>query len=323
MKYLVTGGAGFIGSALVRRLVSEGHDVRVLDDCSRGSAERLAGLESKIQIIDGDIRNSRTVVEAAEGVDSVCHLAFVNGTEFFYQKPRLVMDVGIRGMLSVLDACEIHGIQELVLASSSEVYQTPPVIPTPENAPFSIPDPWNPRYSYASSKAISELMAINYGRGMIDRLIIFRPHNVYGPQMGFEHVIPQFVLRMLELKKTGLKIEFPIQGDGSETRAFCYIDDFIDGLIIGMKKLTGHEIIHIGTDEEVSIRRVAELTAETLGVQLQIQPGPPAEGGTKRRCPDISKLVKLGYKPKTSLEEGIRRTAEWYASNSLNAAKRG
>ena len=95
-------------------------------------------------------------------------------------------------MISVLDACRHHGIRELVLASSSEVYQTPPGIPTPENVPLSVPDPLNPRYSYGGGKIICELMAINYGRQGFDRVLIFRPHNVYGPDMGWEHVLPQF-----------------------------------------------------------------------------------------------------------------------------------
>ena len=136
------------------------------------------------------------MIDAARGVDSILHLAYVNGTEFFYSKPALVLDVGVRGMINVLDACRRHGIRELVLASSSEVYQTPPSIPTPENVPLSVPDPLNPRYSYGGGKIICELMAINYGRQDFDRVLIFRPHNVYGPDMGWEHVLPQFALRL-------------------------------------------------------------------------------------------------------------------------------
>ena len=124
------------------------------------------------------------------------HAAFVNGTQFFYSMPQLVLDVGIRGMLNVLDACLAHDVPELFVASSSEVYQTPPRIPTDESVPFSIPDPMNPRYSYAAGKITSEMLAINYARTHFQRMVIFRPHNVYGPDMGWEHVIPQFVLRL-------------------------------------------------------------------------------------------------------------------------------
>ena len=128
-SYLVTGGTGFIGSALVRRLVKEGYQVRVLDNQSRGSAARLADITDELEFVSGDIRDPETVQQAAKGVDSVFHLAFVNGTEFFYSKPELVLDVGVKGMVNVLDACLKHDIGELVLASSSEVYQTPPTVP--------------------------------------------------------------------------------------------------------------------------------------------------------------------------------------------------
>ena len=135
-------------------------------------------------------------MRAVRGVDEVHHLAFVNGTEFFYSAPELVLDVGVKGMINVIDACRATASRNLVLASSSEVYQTPPQVPTDESAPLLVPDPPNPRYSYGGGKIISELMAINYGRKLFDRVLIFRPHNVYGPDMGFEHVIPQFALRL-------------------------------------------------------------------------------------------------------------------------------
>src|SRR3954447_8022651 len=160
-KYLVTGGAGFLGAALVRRLVSLGHAVRVLDDGSRGAPRRLADRPDYVQ---GDIRDAETVAAATRGVDAVLHLAAVNGTEFFYSKPELVLNVGVRGMLNVIDACRQNGVGDLVVASSSEVYQTPPAVPTDESAPLVVPDPLNPRYSYGGSKIISELLAINAGR---------------------------------------------------------------------------------------------------------------------------------------------------------------
>lgn len=191
-QYLVTGGMGFIGNALVSRLVRLGHCVKVLDNSSRGSLERLRTCTNpgNIEIIIADIRDREVVISACKGVDCVCHLAFVNGTEFFYTKPEIVLDVGVKGIINVIDGCIENGVKELVLASSSEVYQTPGTIPTDEKVAMSIPDPLNPRYSYAGGKIISELMAINFGRKYFDRVVIFRPHNVYGPDMGWEHVIP-------------------------------------------------------------------------------------------------------------------------------------
>ena len=193
---LVTGGSGFIGSALVKALLRDGNHVRVLDNNSRGSPRRLADVAADIELVDADIRDAGAVERAMQGADEVHHLAFVNGTEFFYEAPELVLDVGVLGMINVLDACRRHGVGTLVLASSSEVYQTPPNIPTDENVPLVVPDPLNPRYSYGAGKLISEVMAINYGRKFFQRVLIFRPHNVYGPDMGFEHVIPQFALRL-------------------------------------------------------------------------------------------------------------------------------
>ena len=136
-------------------------------------------------------------------------------------------------MLAVIDACRANDVGDLVYASSSEVYQTPPRVPTDEDVPLSIPDVRNPRYSYGGGKIASELIAMNHGRTGFDRVTIFRPHNVYGPDMGWEHVLPQFVLRAKELiaQHPDGVVPFPIQGDGSQTRAFIHIDDFTDGLI--------------------------------------------------------------------------------------------
>jgi len=317
MKYLVTGGSGFLGSALVKRLVQEGHQVRVLDNLSRGATRRLRDIDNQFEFLEGDIRDPEIVKRATKGVDGVYHLAFVNGTEFFYQKPDLVLDVGIRGMLNVVDACISQGIGELILASSSEVYQTPPVIPTDETAPLSIPDPSNPRYSYAAGKITSELIALNYGREVFERVLIFRPHNVYGPDMGWEHVIPQFALRMKDLsEKSSGTIPFSIQGTGTETRSFIFIDDFIDGIRVMERGGEHRGIYHIGTTEEVEIREVAKLVGEYFGRQIQIIPGESPKGSTKRRCPDIQKLSKLGFKPQHSLRDGVMATCKWYDENA-------
>lgn len=318
MKYLVTGGTGFIGSALVRRLLKEGYEVRVLDNDMRGASVRLSDISDKIEKIQADIRNADAVKKACNGVDSVIHLAYINGTEFFYKRPELVLDVGVKGMVNVIDGCIEHGVKELILASSSEVYQTPPFIPTDEKAPLSVPDPLNPRYSYAGGKIISELMTINYGRRYFDRAIIFRPHNVYGPDMGWEHVIPQFVLRMRQLctENRNKKVKFPIQGTGKETRAFVYIDDFIDGLMLMINRGEHMGIYHIGTMEEVSTEEVAVEIGKYFGREITIVPGELTRGSTLRRCPDITKLKKLGYKPKVAFKEGLKITAKWYDENA-------
>jgi nucleoside-diphosphate-sugar epimerase len=322
-KILVTGGSGFIGSALVKALVKAGEKVRVLDDNSRGAPRRLTDVEKEIEFIAGDIRDPAAVESAAKGMDEVHHLAFVNGTEFFYSAPELVLDVGVRGMTNVIDACRKNGIGNLILASSSEVYQTPPHIPTAEDAPLVVPDVLNPRYSYGAGKLISEVMAINYGRKYFERVLIFRPHNVYGPDMGFEHVIPQFALRIKKLgpQQPGSRLPFEIQGTGEETRSFCFVDDLVAGVLVMREKGEHLGIYHIGTTEEVSIADLARRIADLADSEIEIIPGKLQAGGTPRRCPDISKLAGLGYKPRVPLNDGLEPTVDWYWRNAALAPK--
>ena len=317
-KYLVTGGTGFIGSSLVKRLVKEGFQVRVLDNNIRGVQERLSDVAKKIEFVKADIRDKDDVLKACKNVDSIIHLAYINGTEYFYKMPELVLEVAVKGMINVIDSCIKENIKELLLASSSEVYQSPPKIPTDENVPLIVPDGFNPRYSYGSGKIISELLTINYGRMHFDRAVIFRPHNVYGPDMGWEHVMPQFILRMKYICKNdkSKKIEFPIQGNGKETRAFVFIDDFIDGLMLVLQKGEHLNVYNIGTMEEISMRQAAVEVGKYFGRDVEIIPGKLSKGSVKRRCPDISKLKKLGYKPKVPFKEGLKITAKWYDENS-------
>jgi nucleoside-diphosphate-sugar epimerase len=323
-RYLITGGTGFIGSALARRLVKEGCGVRVLDNDLRGAAGRLDDIARRVELIQADVRDVRAVRDAVKGMDGVCHLAYLNGTEFFYTRPDLVLDIGVKGIVNVIDACIQEGAGELFLLSSSEVYQTPPRVPTDEKVPLSIPDPLNPRYSYGCGKIASELIAVNYGRRYFKRAVIVRPHNVYGPDMGWEHVIPQFILRMKGLcasSRGNARIKFPVQGTGNQTRAFVFIDDFIDGFMIAMKKGEHLGIYHIGTMEEIAIREVAIAAAQYFGRKAAIVPGRAAAGGTLRRCPDISKIKRLGYRPKVAFPKGFEITARWYDENAEKRPK--
>src|SRR5579862_5900240 len=161
-RYLVTGGTGFLGSALVKRLVKDGHSVRVFDNNSRGKVARLNDVLNSIEYVEGDIRDAAAVQKACHGVQCIVHLAYVNGTEFFYSKPDLVLEVGVVGMVNVINGCRAENVREFFLASTSEVYQTPPVVPTPETVPLVVPNPFNPRYSYGGGKIICELMAVNF-----------------------------------------------------------------------------------------------------------------------------------------------------------------
>jgi nucleoside-diphosphate-sugar epimerase len=321
-KTLVTGGTGFLGGALVQALCEKGDRVRVLDNNFRGRTERLADVENDVELVEADIRDRAAVESAVAGCDLVYHLASINGTRHFYERPDLVLGVGVEGTLNIIHACERHGVERLLFASSSEVYCEPTQIPTPEDEEARIPDVLNPRYSYAGAKLIGELMTLHMLRDADTEPVIFRPHNIYGPQMGVDHVIPEFIVRMIERTNDGNSpIEFPIQGDGSQTRSFCYVDDAVAGVILAAEKGLPRTIYHVGVDDEISIADLARLVADVVGVEIRIAQGPLPEGGTPRRCPDISRLRGLGYCPSYSLREGLRRTVDWH-NNQHDSKKR-
>lgn len=311
-RIVVTGAGGFIGAYLTRALAERGHSVIALDNFLRGRPSRLDGLD--IERCNADVRDDAAMVAAVKGADAVFHLAAVNGTENFYTRPQLVLDVGLRGALSVSEACIAAGVPDLIVASSAEVYQTPAVVPTPETIDMLIPDPLNPRYSYGGSKLVSELIAFNYCRDKLAKVQVFRPHNVYGPDMGWKHVIPQLIDKVDAVRDTASPA-IELQGDGSETRAFAYVDDVVAGIITMWERGATMNVYHIGSMEEVSIANLARTVADAVGVSVVLNAGPAPLGGTPRRCPDIGKMRAIGYEPAVALADGVARTAEWYLAN--------
>jgi UDP-glucose 4-epimerase len=314
-RHLITGGAGFVGSALARRLLAEGHQVTVLDRFSRGKEGRVpAGAE----VIESDVRYPISIGRhfKAAAPDVVWHLAYVQGTQTFYADPKDVIEVALKGIMNVLGACDG---QDFFLVSSSEVYQNPPegMYPTDETVPLSVPDVTNPRYSYGGGKIASELATLAYAQaGLLNRAVIVRPHNIYGPDMGHEHVIPEFAERMMERIRTG-NPEFKIQGSGRETRSFCYIDDCVDGLMVLLENAEDRQVYHLGNPaEEHAIAGVASQIASWFGCEIDIVPGELPKGSPTRRAPDIGKMRALGFEPKWGLREGLAETLPWYASNS-------
>ena len=301
--FFVTGGTGFIGSAICELLVNKGHKVTIYDDNSRGSLRRVTHIKKKIKIVKGDIRNYEQLNKAMNNVDAVIHLAYINGTKFFYTKPVLILDIAIKGIINILQLCIKKKIKEIYLASSSEVYQTPRKIPTDENESLKIPDIYNPRYSYGGGKILTELMGVHFGKKYFKKLIIFRPHNVYGPNMGYEHVIPEFIKRFKNLKSK----KFKIQGTGNEVRSFIYIDDFISAFNLILNKGKHLNIYNIGTSEKIKIKYLANKLSKLFNKKIKLKRTSGKKGGTKIRLPDIKKIMKLGFRQKISLTKGLRK----------------
>jgi len=306
--FLVTGGTGFIGSNISKFLINENYNVKIFDNNSRGSLTRLKFFSKKFKFIKGDIRNKVQVSKAFKNTDAVVHLAYINGTKYFYRYPTKILEIAIKGIINVIEGCIENNIKELYLASSSEVYQTPNKIPTDEGEMLKIPDIYNPRYSYGGGKILTELMGIHYGKKFFKKLIIFRPHNVYGPDMGNEHVIPEFIKRFKNLKGKNFKI----QGTGNEVRSFMYIDDFIEAFNLIIKKGRHLGIYNLGTAEKINIKSLAFLISKILKKKIKIVSTSLQKGGTKIRIPCISKIKKLGFKQKHSIESGLKKTINFY-----------
>lgn len=306
--YLITGGLGFIGSAISNLLIEKGERVTIFDNLSRGKRKRVYLRHPKLNFINGDIREMKDVRKSLKTVNVVIHLAYINGTKYFYTRPTEILDVAVKGILNIIDGCKEKRIKELYLASSSEVYQTPNKIPTDENESLKIPNVHNPRYSYGGGKILTELMGVNYGRKFFKKLVIFRPHNVYGPDMGKEHVIPEFINRIKKIKNKNFKI----QGTGNETRSFIHIDDFINAFNLLLKKGKHLNIYNIGTTEKVSIKELAKLISNISKKKVSIQRTPLKEGGTVKRLPDIRKIKQIGFVQKIKLKEGLKRVFKSY-----------
>lgn len=307
-KVLVTGGSGFIGSFLVERMVKDGYDVTVFDNNFRGRKSYLDEVAGKIKFITGDITKTEDIKTAVQGMDTIYHLAAVNGTEHFYKIPEMVLRVNMLGTINMLEALEGSDTGKFVYFSSSEIYGTPEYYPTDEKHKLVVSDPSNPRFTYSGSKIMGEVYTNVYCKKLGIDYSCVRPHNFYGPKMGYEHVIPQFITRIVKNQ------EFTIQGDGTQTRSYCFISDAIDALMkVGEMKTKG-EAFNIGNDkEEISVLQLIEILSKIARVKVTPKVLPLLKGSTPRRKPDTSKIRKmLSYEPKVTLEEGLRITYDWY-----------
>ena len=319
-KVLITGGAGFIGYHLSKFLCNKGCQVTICDNLFRGKMDddfkRL--IEQKnVTYINCDLTDFNEFDKMDKDYDNVYHLAAINGTKFFYEIPHKVLRVNVLSVINVLDWFITTKCKKILFPSSSETYAGTMTIskipiPTPEEVALTIEDVNNERRSYAGSKIAGELFFINYAKKYKFEMSIVRYHNIYGPRMGHEHVIPQFIHRILNEEKP-----FKIFG-GKETRAFCYVDDAIKATELVMQSnKTNMEIINIGNDkEEIKIIDLAKKLFMISGYKSKIVAEEAPKGTVIRRCPNIKKLKKLtNFSPQFNLDNGLKKTYEWYKNN--------
>lgn len=318
MKILVTGGAGFVGSHLAEELVADGHDITVFDNVSRGARDRLDDVIDDVRFVEGDIRSEEELANAVDDPDVIFHLAAINGTKNFYERPFVVLDVNVMGTQNVVDLARDKDVDRLLFASSSEVYGFPDKFPTAESHPLQIMDSENPRYSYAGSKILGEQYVVHGADDGDFEYTIVRPHNLYGPDMGYDHVIPEFIERLVKGE------DFTVYGDGTQTRSFCYISDAIDAITTAATHpAAANKIYNVGTQHEITINELAEHLFDVVGVHPDIEyiESKELSGSPERRQPDVSKAqADLDYKPSVSLEEGLSETFAMYCRDLLGVS---
>ncbi len=326
--HVITGGLGFLGAGLVKQLVPKGVHCHVLDDGSRGNQRRLNGVPHFFQ--ECDVRKPFAI---PRGTKTFWHLAARNGTANFYKDPWEVLTTQVQGTMHALEACRQAGCTDFVLYSSSEAYQTPPKIPTPEDVPLVVPDPANPRYSYGGGKITAELLVRHCP--WLTNVTIIRPHNVYGPDMGYDHVIPEFIMRARRLQGPSQQDyvgddqggalrpyytvvpTFEIRSGGADVRSFIYETDFTFGVVKAWESHNqGKATFNVGTEDMVTMGDLAkQVVAQVRGERFAVrwtQTAPPV-GSTRKRCPDMKKLRDLGgpWCP-SPLSVGLSSTVRWY-----------
>ena len=221
------------------------------------------------------------------------------------------MDNNISTTLNIIKNLDKKTCKKFVFFSSSEVYQKPSQIPTPENTEMIIPDITNSRYSYGISKIVGEAYCNYYLKQKKIPFTIIRPHNFYGPNMGFKHVIPQFFIKAMNRKGN-----FEIQGKGNETRSFCYIDDAVKAIVkLSFSKISHNQIIHIGNNTETSILKLAKIILKITNQNKRFKFSKLQTGSVKRRLPKLKFYKKVKLRNNVNLEEGLKKTFNWFSKN--------
>ncbi|GAA1933377.1 NAD-dependent epimerase/dehydratase family protein [Nocardioides marmoribigeumensis] len=315
MRVLVLGGAGFIGVHLSRRLLAEGADLTIVDDFSRGQDDpELAAIRDHpaVTVVSADLTSPATWAALPHGWDQAYLLAAIVGVRNVERDPARVLRVNTLSVLHLLDW--VRGEPRVFFSSTSEVYAggvdagiVP--VPTGEDVPVMIEDVRSPRFAYAISKLLGEAAFLHAATPTGVRAVVGRFHNVYGPRMGCDHVVPEMALRAM-----GGEDPFLVPG-ADQYRSFCFVDDAVDAVVRLMAddRAVG-QVVHIGDDtEETNIGDLAKLVCRVADVSPRILPRPAPPGSVHRRRPDLSRLRSLtGYEPATSLEEGVERTVAWY-----------
>lgn len=298
MRILITGGAGFLGSALANRLAREGHAVLVLDDLSAGDPQRL---DPRVVFTRGDVRDIPRLWTLLQGVDLVYHLAARVSVPESILYPRIYQDVNVGGTVALLEAMRDAGVKRLVLASSGAVYGDQPVQPVHEGL---LPCP---RSTYAVTKLAAEHFALTLGRLWGFEVVVLRIFNAYGPGQPLPAAHAPVTSCFLKQALDGGTLV--IFGDGTQTRDFVYVEDVVEALVAaGRRTGLGGEIINVGSGRETSINELAEIIMRVVGRRVQVIHSPAQDGGVARLCADLRKAEQLlGYRPRVSLEEGLRR----------------
>lgn len=305
MKYLVTGGAGFIGSNIVNHLLEKGAKVRVLDDFSTGTHENLNSAASEIEIIEGDIRSYDTVVKAVRGVDYVLHLAALASVPRSIENPIASSEINITGTLNVLEASRLAKVKKVVFSSSSSVYGDTLELPVNETAE---PSPMSP---YAVGKLSGEYYARVYWELYRLPTVSLRYFNVFGPRQNpqgdYAAVIPRFILALANKERP------LVFGDGEQTRDFIYVEDAVQANILSVSddKIVGTEY-NVASGRPFSLNQLLACLKEILGTNIDAEYKPPRRGDIRHSAADISKFQACGYEPKIGLRQGLEKTANFF-----------
>ncbi len=303
--YLVTGGAGFIGSHLVEEIVRRGDSVRVLDDLSTGSKENLSGVLDKVDFHEGNICDAETLQRLFKGVDNVIHLAALSSVVRSVEDPVATTEVNLIGTLQVLLAAREAHVKRVVMAASGAAYGDNPVLPRVETQ---MPDPLSP---YALVKLAGEYYGKIFNRLFGLEFVALRFFNVFGPRQNpkspYTGVMSKFITAYLSGNTP------TIFGDGEQSRDFVYVANIVDATLRACEKPGAvGKVINVGTGVGTTLNQTIKLLNHILGVEVQPQYGPPRLGDVKHSTADISLArAVLGYEPLVSFEEGLRRTVEW------------